>query len=323
MFVFDVKNCYNESNFPGKLLKDPMYKNPLRIDGKVVVITGCNTGIGRETALELAKRGGKVYMACRDYKKCEAARTEIIEKSGNTNVFNRSLDLSSLRSVREFCYQFLQEEERLDILINNAGFLGDTKTRQTTEDGFEMHFGVNHLGHFLLTNLLLDAIKKATPSRIVVVTSFMYAGAKLDKDDLNSERSYKGMDAYSKSKLANMLFTKELGKRLNGSGVTVNCCNPGAVATDISRNLVTGKESNFQNGVFNVLKKIFFKSAKSGAQPTIRLALDPSIQGKSGDYYFDVGKAASVMRKAKDPKVMEWLWNISEELVRLDWNKQM
>ncbi|KAL5276108.1 RDH13 family protein [Megaselia abdita] len=299
-----------------KFLKGPMFKKPIRIDGKVVVITGCNTGIGKETALDLAKRGGKIYMACRDYEKCEAARIEIIGKSGNQNVFNRTLDLSSLRSVRAFCHQFLQEEERLDILINNAGVLGDSKVRQLTEDGFEMHFGVNHLGHFLLTNLLLDAIKKAAPSRIVVVTSLMYAAARIDKDDINLEKSYKGMDAYSKSKLANLLFTKELASRLEGSGVTVNCCHPGIVKTDISRNVLTGEESNFQKGLMNVCTKLFFKTAKSGAQPSIRLALEPSLEGKSGGYYFDACQAP-VMKKAKDPKMMKWLWGVSEELVGL------
>jgi len=120
-------------------------------------VTGCNTGLGKETVLDLAKRGGKIYMACRDAKRCEATRLEIIKESGNQNVFNRTLDLASLESIRNFVKQFLAEEERLDILINNAGVMGCPKT--LTADGFEMQIGTNHMGHFLLTNLLLDCLK--------------------------------------------------------------------------------------------------------------------------------------------------------------------
>lgn len=204
-----------------------------------MIITGCNTGIGKQTALELARRGGKIYMACRDPIKCEDARLEIIEKTKNENIFNRTLDLNSLESVRTFANNFLNEESKLDILINNAGVMATPKT--LTKDGYEMQLGVNHLGHFLLTNLLLDTLKKSAPSRIVVVSSAIYIFGSINKVDLNSEKMYSKVGAYSQSKLANILFTKELAKRLEGTNVTVNCCHPGVVKTELGRHLVAGK----------------------------------------------------------------------------------
>lgn len=222
-----------------KFIQGPFYKKTNRIDGKVVIITGCNTGIGKQTALELARRGGKIYMACRDPIKCEDARLEIIEKTKNENIFNRTLDLNSLESVRTFANNFLNEESKLDILINNAGVMATPKT--LTKDGYEMQLGVNHLGHFLLTNLLLDTLKKSAPSRIVVVSSAIYIFGSINKVDLNSEKMYSKVGAYSQSKLANILFTKELAKRLEGTNVTVNCCHPGVVKTELGRHLVAGK----------------------------------------------------------------------------------
>lgn len=172
---------------------------------KVVIITGCNTGIGKEIVMDLAERGGKIFMACRNYEKCEKARLEIIQKTGNKNIFNRKLDLSSFPSIRDFSEDFIREENRLDILINNAGYAGP---KQLTKDNFEMGIGVNHLGHFLLANLLLDTLKKTAPSRIVVLGSLAYLFGTINKEDLNSDKtSYSSYFNYCISKLANLLFT--------------------------------------------------------------------------------------------------------------------
>lgn len=169
-------------------------------------------------------------MACRDFQRCEEARKDIIEKTGNVNVYNRPVDLASLKSIRQFVERFLKEERRLDVLINNAGTNGPSKT--LTEDGFESQIGVNHMGHFLLTNLLLDILSRSTPSRIVVVSSRVHKYGIINKADLNSEKSYNQSKAYSQSKLANILFTHHLAKRLSGSRITVNALHPGTVQTE-------------------------------------------------------------------------------------------
>lgn len=206
-----------------------------RIDDKVVIVTGSNCGIGFATALDLAKRGGKIYLACRSEEKALAALKNIKEQSGNDAIFFMKLDLSSLASVREFSKNFHEKETRLDILINNAGVLtGGEKT----EDGFEVNMGINHLGHFLLTNLLLDLLKASAPSRIIVVASAIHRYGKIDKDNLNAEKSFPGSwKGYGNSKLANILFANELSRKLAGTGVTVNSLCPGAVDTDVTKNL--------------------------------------------------------------------------------------
>lgn len=206
-----------------------------RIDGKIVIITGCNTGLGKATALELAKRGGKIYMACRSEERGLAALEEIKKSSGSDNVFFLALDLGSLESIREFSKRFHDMEKSLHILINNAGVLSPLGR---TKEGFELNMGVNHLGHFLLTNLLLDLLKASAPSRIVVVASDLHRIGNIDKENLNSEKSFAGAwKSYGNSKLANVLFTKELSRILQGSGVTVNCLCPGAVDTEATRYL--------------------------------------------------------------------------------------
>lgn len=171
-------------------------------------------------------------MACRNYEKCEKARLEIIESSGNKNVFNCELDLESMTSVRLFVANFLKQESRLDILINNAGVACAKKSY--TKDGFEMNMGVNHMGHFLLTVLLLDILKKSAPSRIIVASSLVYWMGCIHKEDLNYDRTRRcPLFNYPHSKLANLLFTIHLSKLLQGSGVTVNSLHPGIIKTDI------------------------------------------------------------------------------------------
>nr|KAF6411542.1 retinol dehydrogenase 13 [Rousettus aegyptiacus] len=185
------------------------------IQGKTVIVTGANTGIGKQTALELARRGGNIILACRDMEKCEAAAKDIRRETLNHCVNARRLDLASLKSIREFAAKIIEEEERVHVLVNNAAVM--RCPHWTTEDGFEIQLGVNHLGHFLLTNLLLDKLKASAPSRIINLSSLAHIAGHIDFDDLNWEkRKYDTKAAYCQSKLAVVLFTKELSRRLQG-----------------------------------------------------------------------------------------------------------
>lgn len=211
------------------------YTKNTRIDGKVAIITGANSGIGKETAIDLAQRGGKVYIACRDVKRGEDALKEIKELSGSSNVHFLQLDLASLESIRNFSAKFHELEHQLHILINNAGVMACPKA--LTRDGFEMQIGTNHMGHFLLTNLLLDLLKQSSPSRIVILSSMFHWYGRINKEDLNSEKSYWRWAAYGQSKVANILFARELAKKLAGTGVTANSVHPGAVKTGLTRDI--------------------------------------------------------------------------------------
>ena len=215
-----------------------MCRSKARLAGKTVIITGANTGIGKETAIDMAKRQARVIMACRSVERGEKAAEEVRRASGSSNVVFQQLDLASLTSVRRFCERVLKEEPRIDILINNAGIMACPYWK--TEDGFEMQFGVNHLGHFLLTNLLLDRLKEAPAARIVNVSSSGYKFAKcinFDDININSEQSYNPWQAYCQSKLANILFTRSLAKRLEGTNVFTNCLHPGVIRTELGRHM--------------------------------------------------------------------------------------
>ncbi|XP_075452548.1 retinol dehydrogenase 13 isoform X2 [Ascaphus truei] len=220
------------------------------IVGKTVIVTGANTGIGKETALELAKRGGRIIMACRDMGKCEAAAREIRGSTLNHSVFASHLDLASTKSIKEFAKKILDEEEHVDILINNAAVMRCPHWK--TEDDFEMQFGVNHLGHFLLTNLLLEKMKNSGDSRIINVSSLAHIVGDIDLDDLNWEKKkYNTKAAYCQSKLANVLFTNELARRLQGTAVTVNSLHPGVADTELGRH--TGMhQSTFSSSVLGL-----------------------------------------------------------------------
>uniref|UniRef100_A0A8C6WJ17 Zgc:112332 n=1 Tax=Neogobius melanostomus TaxID=47308 RepID=A0A8C6WJ17_9GOBI len=200
-----------------------------RLEGKTVIITGANTGIGKETARDLARRGARIVMACRDLERAEEAKQDIFEDTGNENLVIRKLDLSDTKSIRAFAELI----NKVNILINNAGIMMCPYSK--TADGFEMQLGVNHLGHFLLTYLLLDLIKRSAPSRIVVVASVAHTWTGLRLDDINSERSYDTMKAYGQSKLANVVFARSLAKRLHGTGVSVFSLHPGVVQSDLWR----------------------------------------------------------------------------------------
>ena len=191
--------------------------------GKVCVVTGANSGIGRVTAIDLAGRGATVVLICRNHAGGSAVVEEIGRRGGNAALL--IADLASQRQVREVAAAFLKRFDRLDVLVNNAGVAG-WSTRFETEDGLERTFAVNHLAPFLMTNLLLDALKASAPSRVVTVSSAAHRNYTIDLDDLQGERRYSGFGAYSRSKLANILFTHELSRRLEGTGVTANCLHP-------------------------------------------------------------------------------------------------
>ncbi len=205
------------------------------MQGKTVVITGGNAGIGKEAAVGLATSGARVVITARNEERGRAAWQEIVARSGSTNVEVMTLDLASLRSIRSFANELHARVDHLDVLVDNAGLI--LRRRAETEDGFEATFGINHLGHFLLTNLLLDRLRASAPSRVVVVASDAHESAKqgLDFDDLQSERSYKWTKVYGKSKLANIYFARELARRLEGSGVTSNSLHPGFVRSDFGQ----------------------------------------------------------------------------------------
>ncbi|XP_048843379.1 retinol dehydrogenase 13-like isoform X4 [Brienomyrus brachyistius] len=253
-------------------------------------------------------------MGCRDEEKCEAAAREIRRDTCNHHVYARRLDLASMASIREFASRVNQEEERVDILINNAGVMRCPAWR--TENGFEMQFGVNHLGHFLLTNLLLDKLKSSAPSRIINLSSLAHIVGEMDFDDLNWEKKkYDTKKAYCQSKLANVLFTRELAGRLQGTGVTVNALHPGVVATDLGRH--TGMhQSQFSSTILGPMFYLLVKTPVQGAQPSVFLAVAEELEGVTGRY-FDVLKEKDPAPQAQDREAAGRLWEASARLVGL------
>ncbi|XP_012689092.1 retinol dehydrogenase 11-like isoform X2 [Clupea harengus] len=286
--------------------------SPTRLDGKTVLITGANTGIGKETAADLASRGARVILACRDLVKATLAAEDIRERSGNGNIVVKRLDLASLQSVRQLAKDLLETEERLDILINNAGVMSCPKWQ--TEDGFEMQFGVNHLGHFLLTNCLLDLLKKSAPSRIVNVSSLAHERAEIYFDDINLDKDYTPQKAYKQSKLANVLFSRELSKRLQGTGVTVYSLHPGIIHTELGRHfwpkLPLWKRILYQPFVHLI------KTPREGAQTTIYCAVEESLAKESGLYYSDCERKPAAPQ-GQDDEAGRRLWDLSHSMVGL------
>jgi len=283
-----------------------------RLDGKTVVITGANTGIGKETAIDLALRGATVVMACRDLERGNSALKEVQEKSQNDNVSLKILDLSSLQSVREFSSSFLAEHEQLHVLVNNAGV--GACPLATTEDGFEMQFGVNHLGHFALTNLLLPQMVESSPSRIVNVSSRASQRwmADINFDDINSEQSYSRFGAYCQSKLANVLFTKELQRRLSTTGVTAYALHPGVVLTEIGRHA-----NSFLWSAVKLIGPLFLKTPCEGAQTTVYCAVQEDMEGLSGSYFVDCAVQGTT-KKSNDEGLAKKLWELSEQMTGVD-----
>lgn len=287
-------------------------RSKAQLDGKTVLITGANTGIGKETAVDLARRGARVILACRDMDRANKAAEDVKKQSGNDNVVVKKVDLASLQSVRQLAKDVLATEERLDILINNAGIMSCPKWQ--TEDGFEMQFGVNHLGHFLLTNCLLDLLKKSSPSRIVNVSSLAHERGQIYFDDINQEKDYQPWKSYGQSKLANVLFTRELAKRLQGTGVTTYSLHPGVIRTELGRHFWP-KIPLWKRVVYTPLM-FLIKSPTEGAQTTIYCAVEESLQNESGLYYSDCALKTAAPQ-GLDDEAAKKLWDVSASMVGL------
>jgi NAD(P)-dependent dehydrogenase (short-subunit alcohol dehydrogenase family) len=275
-----------------------------------VVITGGNAGIGKETAVALAQQGANVVITARDARRGREAVEDVRERSGSDRVEVMALDLADLASVRDFARDFTAQHDRLDVLVNNAGLIQTSRTE--TVDGFETTFGVNHLGPFLLTQLLLDQIRASAPSRIVVVSSDAHKQARkgLDFDDLMSERSYSAFGVYGKTKLANIYFTRELARRLDGADTTANALHPGFVASRFGRDGDTGKLGE----IAMVLGRPFAISPEKGARTSVYLASSPDVAGTSGAYFYKC-RDKQPSAAARDDEAARRLWAVSEELV--------
>jgi NAD(P)-dependent dehydrogenase (short-subunit alcohol dehydrogenase family) len=281
------------------------------LDGKVALVTGGNTGIGFETAIGLAQAGADVVITSRDRQRGATAAVGIESRTGRA-VDVAALDLTSFASVREFAKAFLDTHDRLDILVNNAGLV--LRERRVTEDGHETQFQTNHLGPFLLTGLLRERLEACAPARIVVVSSEAHRVARrgLDFDDLESARSYRGFRTYGRTKLMNLLFTRELARRLDGTHVTVNAVHPGYVASRFGRDGDTGVLLN----VGMILGRPFARTPKVGAETSVYVASSPELEGVSGRY-FARSRPAQPAAAAEDDEAANRLWDVSEALTGL------
>lgn len=282
------------------------------LTGRVVVITGANSGIGKEAAVALADMGATVVATARSPEKGERAVAQIRRRSGADadRVQLGRLDLASLASVRHFAAEVLDRHARLDVLVHNAGLV--VGRRQVTVDGFEETIGVNHLGPFLLTSLLRERLVASAPARVVTVSSVAHRGASAGAllTDLHSEAGYDQMGVYAKSKLANILFTGELARRMAGTGVTANCLHPGIVRSGFARH-------GDARGWLSLAAAVgvpFMISAHRGAKTTVYLASSPEVADVTGAYFVR-RKAATPSADARDATAAEWLWQQSEHLV--------
>ena len=277
--------------------------------GKVCMVTGATSGIGQVTAAALAAQGAHMIVVGRNRAKAQQVVGEIRRQSGNDAVWYLLADFSDLQQVRELAAAFSAQYSQLDVLVNNAGTYFNT--RHPAPGGVEMTFHVNHLAHFLLTNLLLDTLTASAPARIVNVTSRAHEYDNMDFDDLGFERSYFGMKAYARSKLANLLFTYELARRMAGSGVTVNAVHPGGVATDIWR-------TNFPvlGPAIKWVMSLFALTPEEGADTLIYLASSPDVEGVTGKYFVEREAIAS-SPLSYDEQVAARLWAVSEQLTAL------
>src|SRR5499425_3272993 len=279
--------------------------------GRVAGVTGANTGLGFQTAQDLAARGASVVLAVRDTDKGKAAAARIAGTAPGADVTVQHLDLACLESVRAAAGELRAQHPRIDLLINNAGVMFPPK--QTTGDGFELQLGTNHLGHFALTGLLLPQMLPVPGSRVVTVSSLAHRiRARINFDDLQSERSYRRVAAYGQSKLANLMFTYELHRRLSGAGTTIAvAAHPGLAATELTRN---------SPAIVAVLARLISQKAAMGALPMLRAATDPGVLG--GQYYGPgrffgargYPKLAKSSGQSRDTAIQRRLWTVSEEL---------
>ncbi|XP_047538778.1 retinol dehydrogenase 12-like [Vanessa atalanta] len=297
------------------------YSN-VKLAGKTAVVTGCNTGIGKETVLDFYKRGARVIMACRSQEKAEATKVEIEQRckdlSEKGDLIIEKCDLSSLNSVRQFSKKILDSEAQINILVNNAGVMMCPKGY--TEDGFETQFGTNHLAHFLLTMLLIPRIRNSTPARIVTVSSKAHTRYGINFDDLNYEkRQYSAAEAYSQSKLANVLFSRELAAKLkenNIMGINTYSLHPGVIRTELGRHLDEVLFKGSRRMIGFVLYP-FMKTPEQGAQTTIYCSVDEKCANETGLYYSDC-VVTNPDRKALNDEHAKMLWEKSMELVKLN-----
>jgi NAD(P)-dependent dehydrogenase (short-subunit alcohol dehydrogenase family) len=285
-----------------------MSSQHITMDGKVCMVTGANSGIGKATAQGLANLGATVVVVCRSRERGKEALDEIKQKSGKEGVHLLVADLASQAAMRTLVEDFKREYSALDVLINNAGII--PRKRMVTVDGLETQFAVNHLAPFLLTNLLVDVLKSSAPARVVTVASDMHRGAIIDFDDLQSARSYRPLRVYSRTKLANVLFTYELARKLEGTEVTANCLHPGVVATKL---LADGM------GLPRALKsttKLIGSGPEKGAKTSIYLATSPEVEGVSGKYFVKQ-KPVESSKISYDESLAGRLWKRSAELTGL------
>ncbi len=278
------------------------------LSGRVCMVTGANSGIGKATAEKLASLGASVVLVCRNRSRGEAAMAEIRERTSNSSLELLIADFASFQSIRDMAMAFAGSHDFLHVLVNNVGVA--KLTRSVTTDGLETTFEVDYLSQFLLTNLLLGVLKKSAPSRVVMVSSVSHYGGHIDFDDLQMEKGYRVMKAYGRAKLAQVLFTHELAKRLEGTGVTANCLHPGAVATNIwGRPL----------GPLSFLAKVnrfFLLSPEKGADTSVFLASSPDVAGISGKY-FDKRREKRSSAESYDEALAQKLWDVSAKLVGL------
>jgi retinol dehydrogenase-14 len=279
------------------------------VRGKTALVTGATSGIGLEASLQLARQGARVLMVGRDPTRTEAAAADVSARSGSKDVLHLLCDFSAQAEIRKLAEAILTRVDRLHILVNNAG--GVHKTRRLTVDGIEATFAVNHLGYFLLTSLLRERLVKRAPARVVTVASIGHRRGTLDFDDLGFERGYGVMKAYTRSKLANVLFAAELSRRLAGTGVTSNSLHPGAVAT----NIWSGAPL-WAKPIIYLFFRPSFISVPEGARGMVMLATDPALEGVTGKYY-ENGQAVDPAPLARDEALAKRLWDVSAALTSL------
>lgn len=277
------------------------------MSSRVALVTGSTSGIGRETAKGLSERGMSVILHGRNRERGKKALQEIKEETGNDSLELMLADFSSFNEIRDFARTFKKRYERLDILINNAGIW--LSKRRLNEDGIELTFAVNHLSHFLLTNLLLDLLDESAPSRIINVSSEVHEGATIDFDHLTGEEGPGGYGAYKQSKIANILFTYELDDRLQGTGITVNCLHPGGVRSRL------GRDHRFLGVLWKYLPTL--KSPKKGAETSIYLATSNKVKDVTGKYFVNKNPRRS-SPESYDEKTQKRLWEISSDLTGLE-----
>lgn len=283
------------------------------IRGKTVLITGATSGIGLAAARELARRGARVVMVGRDPARTAEAAARVAAEAGAAvppapgNVSYLLCDFSSFADIRRLADEFRSRHDRLDVLVNNAG--GVSKARRLSKDGIELTFAVNHLGYFLLTTLLTDLLVSSAPARVVSVASVGHRSGTLDFDDLGFERGYSIMRAYSRSKLANVLFSNELARRLAGTGVTSNSMHPGAVSTRIWSGAPW-----FAQPIITVLRAFAFISAEKGGSYIVDLAANPEFERVTGKY-FEEGVMKDPAPLARDEALSRRLWDVSASMV--------